>query len=181
MAAALMAVLVVVIALQFIGRSRAAAAEAKRSPTADRPSTGGGAPGAATNDSAAATAGDPWKQASLEDAIDYDPFTRPVAFRAESQRASPAATATALEDAEGERLERIEQARAARAAALDRLSQQGLHAFLAGGSEGNVAVIGTQPVRVGDVLNGFRVVAIDPQGIVVEPVEALEADDANQP
>ena len=37
--------------------------------------------------------------------------------------------------------------------------------------DGNVGVIGKQTVCVGDVLAGFRVIAIEPGGIVVEPAE----------
>ncbi|OHB66540.1 MAG: hypothetical protein A2V70_05300 [Planctomycetes bacterium RBG_13_63_9] len=51
--------------------------------------------------------------------------------------------------------------------ALDGLRQQGV-AVVIGSGERYVAVVGSQTVRVGDLLDGFRVIAIAPDGVTVE-------------
>ena len=171
--AALVAVLVAVIVMQMVGRSRAETTSPAPSPTGSSRSTPASPATATTDHPADPPSEDPWNQTFANDTIAYDPFRIPAAFSNDGQSAAGKSHATAVpEDDEDDRAARLEAARAAREAALARLSKQGFKAFLAGREpDGNVGVIGKQTVRVGDVLDGFRVIAIEPGGIVVEPAE----------
>jgi len=55
-------------------------------------------------------------------------------------------------------------------AALTALRSKGAAAVVRS-ERGAAAVIGNRVVRVGDVVEGYRVVSIDPQGIVLEPID----------
>jgi hypothetical protein len=116
---------------------------------------------------------DPWLPISLERVIGYDPFRTPDApTEDESLDSSPDDEVEDEEDVDEEDAAALrEQIEAARLAALAALTKRGVGAFLSGGKDGDVAVIGDRTVRAGDVIDGFRVIAIGPDGMVVEPVE----------
>jgi hypothetical protein len=51
---------------------------------------------------------------------------------------------------------------------LDQLHQEGVQAVIGSARNGRAALVGSRVVRVGDVLGGFRVVGIEPDGVVLE-------------
>jgi hypothetical protein len=172
-AAALTAILVGVVVLQWGGGGRAASAEDGGSSVERKRARDDSQSNVAFGRPAETEAGDPWKSTSLDGVLDYDPFRLPSAFLAEEQQELAAQSQRAEVDVgESERAALLAAARAAREAALARLSEQGFHAFLSGGGKDNVAVIGSRAVRVGDVVDGFRVVSVEPSGVVIEPVES---------
>jgi hypothetical protein len=84
---------------------------------------------------------------------------------------------------EDPRREELLRMRAAQAEALHGLRLEGVKAVVGSRRDGHVAVIGSQVVRVGDMLDGFRVVQIDPDGVIVEqpPAEELLGKSPTQP
>ncbi len=115
----------------------------------------------------------PWPVVSLQEAVRYDPFATPGEFIAraavaEEQQQSRTRTATqrAQQQAQAD-------ADARRQQALETLRTVGVSAIVSDGRD-HVALIGSQMVRVGDVLEGFRVVAIGPDGVMLgEPEGGL--------
>jgi len=111
---------------------------------------------------------EPWPEFQVEDVVKYDPFAMPAAFsryrdQAVQDKADHRQEATAA-DRQRERLEELaEQDRR-----LTEMQQDGVKAVVGGGNRAKVAVIGSQTVRVGDELNGFRVIAIESDGVVLE-------------
>ena len=96
----------------------------------------------------------PWPKLELADVSAYDPFAvrTPV-----TKPPEPPAT-TAESDADRAQQDQL----------LEQLREEGVQAVIGGSRNGNAAVIGSQIVRVGDVLDGFRVVGIEADGVVLE-------------
>jgi hypothetical protein len=182
--AALIAVLAVVLVgvlyAQYGGSSAAADAE----PVASMPRRGPGAP-AATSILAAkqekktqVDIGVPagtavvvdetkWKSPNPEDVVDYDPFALPERFpkpRAIERIATGAeeAAAAAADDAK-----RLADAIVLLRRQLEDLKQLGVQVIVREGDQ-YVAMIGDRMVHVGEEINGFTVVGIDPTGVRVE-------------
>jgi hypothetical protein len=95
----------------------------------------------------------PWPKLELPEVSSYDPFAlrTPVAASPEPNPTTPQAEAH----------------RAEQDGFLEQLQEQGVQAVVGGGNR-NAAVIGSQVVRVGDLLGQFRVVGIDADGVVLE-------------
>jgi len=95
-----------------------------------------------------------WPKPELADVLGCDPFAAgaPVARPPESLDST-------LQGAAG----RAEQDKL-----LEQLQEEGVQAVVGGARNGNVAVIGSKIVRVGDLLGGLRVVGIDADGVVLE-------------
>jgi len=108
----------------------------------------------------------PWPVVSLEQAVRYDPFATPAPFIARAAAAEQQQQTRAA--AEAQRAEQQARANtdARRQEALETLRALGVSAVLSDGRE-HVALIGSQVVRVGDVVEGFRVVAIGPNGVLL--------------
>lgn len=107
---------------------------------------------------------------NLETVVQYDPFALPATFPQPESAvvgAKPSEDDTAAvndEELNKERLAgRLEQIQVD----LEQLRQQGVQVILTEGDE-FVAMIGDQTIRVGDVIGGFKVVAIDLSGVRVE-------------
>ncbi len=96
----------------------------------------------------------------------HDPFARPAAFS--QQRATVAASQGEHNDEAAQRQKELKQKQARRDQIIARLRQEGVKAIFGGGSEGTIAVVGAETIRVGDKLEGFRVIAIGPDGVVLE-------------
>lgn len=111
----------------------------------------------------AETPSPPWPNIPLSEAAAYDPFA-PFAAPPASQRASPAGPKTKPSQDSAQRKARNEQALAA-------LRKTGTTAVLRG-PHGAMAILGRRVIRVGDEIDGFRVVAIEPDGVVVTPATA---------
>ena len=111
-----------------------------------------------------------WKSPDLSQVVTYDPFALPPSFPQPLQLQmdprlaqgvdpnAPAASADADELATA-----IEQMRMQ----LEELQQRGVQVIVRGRDK-YVAMIGDRMVHVGDVINGFTVTAIEPDGVRVE-------------
>lgn len=108
-----------------------------------------------------------WPAIDLAEVLRFDPFAAGQAF---ASRQKPSGKAAPDEAAAGRR-QRRQQAQSERAEAVERLRRQGLKAVIAGSGGQAVAVVGSKTVRVGDVIDGLRVIAIQPDGVVLEPTE----------
>ena len=157
--AVLAVVLVVVLAVQFGG---SLGAGPPRDADRDRESHRPGPPGQLAVQAAQPSrdagkghdASRPWPKLELAEVSAHDPFAvrTPVAKPPEP----PATTA----ESEADRTQQDQL--------LEQLREQGVQAVIGGSRHGNAAVIGSQIVRVGDVLDGFRVVGIEADGVVLE-------------
>jgi hypothetical protein len=108
-----------------------------------------------------------WQPPDLATVVQYDPFALPAAFPQPSSTAASEAIAQS-DAASAEELAK-EQAALAETkkqmqSELDALRHQGVVVLVKGRNE-FVAVIGDQEIRVGDEINGFRVVSIDSDGV----------------
>lgn len=101
-----------------------------------------------------------WPKVSGEAAAAYDPFALPDWL--------------ARKIAETQRLKEEQQSQPdagqqASMAAVTALKDRGASALLRGENGFAAAVVGNRVVKVGDEIEGFRVVAIDPDGLLLEP------------
>ena len=104
-----------------------------------------------------------WAEVRLSECIRYDPFATPDGFISKKEE-------SVQEEVDSEALRReieIAKKRAAQEQVISSLRGAGVNAIFKG-SEQSTAIIGTQMVRVGEDLKGFRVLAIEPDGIVIE-------------
>ncbi len=102
----------------------------------------------------------PWPVLECDEVIGYDPFSTPTTLVEENASSQDIAS----KSPDDERRARQEET-------LKVLRSQGVKAVYGGGPQGMIAVVGSETVRIGDVLGGFRVVAIEPNGISLEPLE----------
>jgi len=115
----------------------------------------------------------PWPRFSPDEVLRFDPFAlspqvvEREGTKEETSKVSP-------EHGGDPRREELLRMRAAQAEALQELRLEGVQAVVGSRRDGHVAVIGSQVVRVGDMLDGFRVVRIDPDGVIVEQPPAEE-------
>jgi hypothetical protein len=116
----------------------------------------------------------PWPRFSPDEALRFDPFA-PSTQVAEREGIEEATSKGSQEQSEDPRHEQLLRLRAAQAEALQELRAEGVKAVVGSHRGGHAAVIGSQVVRVGDMLNGFRVVQVDSDGVIVEqpPAEKL--------
>jgi hypothetical protein len=108
-----------------------------------------------------------WHAPNLDRVVAYDPFALPAAFPKpqSTDEATVAQTAAATQDA-SQRQAELEAARAKSEGELQGLKQQAVKVMITRNDE-FVAIVGDQEVRVGDELNGFKVIAIDSDGVHV--------------
>lgn len=176
LAAALTVVFVVVLIVQFGGTSETG--EARRPKTAE----GNPRPTPRPNRSAQTAQKSPsppvrqlptrtWPTLERAEVLRYDPFALPAAFSL--HQPTVAASQGKHDDEAARRQKELKQKQARRDQIIARLQQEGVKAVFGGGSEATVAVVGTKTIRVGDKLEGFRVLAIGPNGVVLEqpPIE----------
>jgi len=123
----------------------------------------------------------PWPVVSLEEAVRYDPFATPPQFIAQIAAAEEQQRAQAQAQAHLAQAQTRADADARRKEALELLRAAGVSAVLSDGRE-HVALIGSRVVRVGDMLEGFRVVAIGPEGVLLgEPEGGFPSAEDAQP
>ena len=103
-----------------------------------------------------------WPQVDLDAALRHDPFSSPLLT---------AQTATA--DTDNDDAKTLEE----QSADLLALKQDGVSMIVRDGA-GMVATVGERKLRVGDVIDGYRVVAIEMDGVVLERVTKDGSDDA---
>jgi hypothetical protein len=101
-----------------------------------------------------------WPHVELESALEHDPFS------------SPLLTAqTASADIENDDTTTIEE----QSADLLALKQDGVSMIVRDGA-GMIATVGERKLRVGDVIDGYRVTAIEMDGVVLERVSKNDTD-----
>lgn len=109
-----------------------------------------------------------WPVLRLADVLEHDPFAVPAAFlglqRADEASPREPHTETAA------RREELMRRQAEQKRILDALRQEGVKAIVGSPRHGHAAIVGSQTVRVGDLLSGFRVSAVEPDGVVLEPL-----------
>lgn len=102
-----------------------------------------------------------WPEPSLETVLAHDPFALPPGLEPptpDSTQPRPSG-----ERADGGEAPELQQKWER---ALATVRELGIHMVLVGEQE-QVALVGEQAVRVGEVLEGFRVVAIDADGLIL--------------
>ena len=97
-----------------------------------------------------------WPPMEREKALQHDPFFTPQWSIVKSNGRPSKDLA-----------DQKERALASKRRAFEELSKKGVDAILLS-TGGNVAIIGSKDVRVGDVLDGFRVAEINANGVVLE-------------
>lgn len=143
------------------GPEDAKAGPAAPPPTSPAPTSSVGIKAPAPGQSSGTAPSPPWPTIPLAEAAAYDPF-QPLARQ-------PAATPPL---AKGRAKTNTSQDSAPRRARPDQLlaglRKTGTTAVLRG-PHGAEAIVGRRTIRVGDELDGFRVVAIEPDGVVLQP------------
>ncbi len=168
LAGLLAVVFVVVLIVQFGGISsgnQAAEPPPAGQSGAQTPRRDGGGGQKVPSDRAVPDVGDSgprWPALEPAEVLDYDPFAMP---EASTGRRAPAGSAQAEA---AKQLEEIRRRQAEQDRSLERLRQKRVKAIIRSDQNGGVAVIGDQTVYVGDLIDGYRVIAIEPDGVVLE-------------
>jgi len=106
-----------------------------------------------------------WPEMELAAVLGYDPFAVPDRFTTVATEPTPDQTPNAEEPPQQqERLQR----KAEEQLILEDLQKEGVDVILGTAKDGYVAVIGSQTIRVGDEWDGFRVIDVRPDGVVLE-------------
>ena len=112
-----------------------------------------------------------WPKLSAETAAQYDPFAVPEPLLRKITEGRPAA--------EDRKSSKSSPKRDASAENLAALRSKGITVIVRT-ERGAVAMIGNRVVRVGDELEGCRVVSIDLQGIVLAPADHQESHEVHK-
>jgi len=104
----------------------------------------------------------PWPEISLAEARKYDPFFMPAVDGTTHQESRESQVTDAMKQ------KAMQEQAEMRRQALATLQEKGVGVVLQSGDE-LVAIIGSDTVRVGDVIDGFKVVDIGPDGVKLEP------------
>ncbi len=167
-------VLAVVLLMQFVGNDAAQANSSKPDRSAasrTRPgdaaeNTGQPPPNSSTEPVLEIK---PWPNMSLADALKCDPFQLPASLLSKPEGKQPS------EDAAGQiqtaRDERVAEEREQEMQQTLRTLRQTGVSFVVTGQGGKTAVIGSKRVRVGDVIDGFVVKDIRPDGVILIEAE----------
>jgi len=166
--AILAVVLVVVVVVQFSGGDTSNTSSERPSeegaPTSSPAEKANGAGPSPAQQDAVQHPRPVWKKIPREEVVKHDPFALPEALVPEvgaepSQQGQEAdAPATVSQQRDLERRQRE---------AFDLMQREGVGIVLRRQDEW-VAKIGSRSVRIGDVMDGFRVIDIGPQGVVLE-------------
>jgi hypothetical protein len=109
-----------------------------------------------------AVAAKPWSRMSAEEACQFNPLKMPSALAANSTPKIPPEVEMKPDDPRQQREEQLLQQRAA----MQSLQEAGVGLVVAS-DRVTYAIIGAQVVHVGDVIQGFVVKEIGPQGVVL--------------
>lgn len=168
--AVLAGVLVVVVAVQFGGGSsvrQTCRPEEHKTPAATAPAhTARGDVQPSTRAQAEQNASHQWPRSELNEVLSYDPFAAPSDFFDHPNSASSTGQHK-LEDGPSAQRQRLARKRAEQDQFLAQLQKSGVKAVVAAAG-GRAALVGAETVRLGDVLGGFRVIAIEADGVVLE-------------
>jgi hypothetical protein len=106
-----------------------------------------------------------WPTVDLDECIAHDPFAAPTGLAPNEQEQANRHDAEDVRRREAE----LARERALRTQAISELKEAGVRAILKG-PDHSMAILGTGTIRVGEEIYGYRVVAIDTHGIVLEPI-----------
>jgi len=112
----------------------------------------------------------PWPKVELADCTRHDPFATPDGFIPKQEDLTEKTDSDEARQLEAE----MAQKRAAQERAISELMEAGVNAILKG-PDHSTAILGTYSLQVGQEIHGHRVVAIEPHGIVLEPITPLPA------
>jgi hypothetical protein len=138
-----------------------------QAPSGAKPAAGE-APSARAAAAPSGPPGPPWPKLSAEAAGQYDPFAMPEPLA----RQAAAQGKNSPRDGKGAAPQRHSPSHPA----LVALRSKGTGAVLRD-RNGAVAVIDNRVVRVGDVLQGYRVVSIDDDGVLLAPSDSQDAQE----
>jgi type II secretory pathway pseudopilin PulG len=133
----------------------------QRSRRTPRPST------VATESTSAARS--TWPALGLEEILQHNPFELPHSLT-EDLSASPDETADESKEELNRQEEEARQKLKKQEAALAKLQKSGMTIYFED-QHGSAAIIGSRRVRQGDNIEGFRVVDVRPDGVVLESVD----------
>jgi hypothetical protein len=156
-------IFVVVLVLQFggsSGKDGKTSETGARGPSAINPN----ATAAAGNDATAKTPLPPWPKITLEETLQCDPFAMPKPL---ADKIAPVETVKKKDSKSRDNLELARRAEAQRQK-LESLRSKGTAAIVHD-NRGAAAVIGTRVVRAGDELDGFQIISIDDNGVLLAP------------
>jgi len=164
-------VLVVVLVVQFGGATSPTADVGPVGPTSPSGLVAGPRPPARPSSSVAEskTALAAWPKLTAEAAAEYDPFAVPKTM------AEKIAASTSAQNRKSQKASPKRDASAEKVAAL---RSKGI-SLIVRGQRGTVAMIGNRVVRVGDMVEGYRVVSIDLQGVVLAPADREESHEVH--
>ena len=114
----------------------------------------------------------PWPKMGRDEAARCDPFALPGALAKKILPPPPPKQAEPAKAAEKSQAAKAKKDAAEKA--LADMRRKGLNALLLD-QRGAVAIIGTRRIRVGDTVEGFRVLSIDSKGVLMAPIPSSEA------
>jgi len=155
--AVLAVTLVSVVTMNFSGEANSPGPTRPKRPRGSRPAAGSRAERAADQGSTPGA----WPIVRLAEVLRHNPFAMPPELVEPLEASSQAAPATA---ADGE----TENAGPDAADPQDQLAKYRVTAIVGSRQKGYVAIVGSQTIRPGDKLDGFRVVAVGPDGILLD-------------
>lgn len=107
-----------------------------------------------------------WPQVDLAACIAHDPFLAPEGLALQRKLAASQHGTAETRQRDIEEAQKV----AAQRRAISTLMESGVHAVFVG-PDGPTALVGDQRLQVGDEIHGHRVIAIKPEGVVLEPIE----------
>jgi hypothetical protein len=113
-----------------------------------------------------------WPAFALEEILQHNPFDLPHSLT-ENLSATPDEIADESEEELNRQREAERQRLAKQEAALSKLQKSGMTVYFED-THGSAAIIGSRRVRPGDLIEGFRVVEVKPDGVVLESVDAKD-------
>lgn len=170
-------ILVIVLVVQFGGGSGSGRGEAAKdaaqpaagASSSEKPSAEASAAprakGSSTSVSAPRRPARPWPTFTAESAAQHDPFAMPEVIARKLAKNEEAEPENKKTQAARRPINRDQAAKM--------LRTKGVRAVLRN-EGGAIAVVGSQEVRVGDVLEGFRVMSIDSDGVLLAPSDASQ-------
>ena len=152
----LVVILLIVLYLQFGGASESTSRSKRRAKQTSSNASVAVQPSGSTPAPSAPVILRPWPEISLVEATEHDPFALPVKIAARMQQRE-----------QEEQQQVVQETANVHAQTLAEFRQNGVSLVYRGKGQ-YLAQIGQATIRVGDVLDGFRVVEIGPKGVRLE-------------
>ncbi|NQT17615.1 MAG: hypothetical protein HQ582_32975 [Planctomycetes bacterium] len=167
-------ILVVVVAVQFGGKSDANEPQESESAAEARVPEPAAQASAANDDAAperpqTMDVSRPWPDWKMADVLQHDPFATPELLV--RRDGSPADAEREREAEAAARREEKARKKAEQDRFAEQLQKQGVRALVGSSRNGHAAIVGSETVRVGDVLGEFQVIAVGPDGVVLKRPE----------